>query len=331
MKIHEVCGDHCKNKENSLISIVIPVYKGENTIGKLVQSLISEIKSKYNFEIILINDNSPDNSSAICKELQKKYSNIISFYSLAKNVGEHNAVMAGLNKAMGDYVIIMDDDLQNPISEIEKLITAALTTGNDVIYTFYNKKKQSFWRNIGSWINDKAANIMLKKPSDLYLSSFKIMNRFVINEIVKYDLPFPYIDGLILRITDKIGKIKVEHHERKIGESGYTLKKLILLWLNMFTNFSILPLRIATYLGFLFAGFGLMYGLFTIIEKIVNPELPLGWPTLTVSITIFAGVELLAIGMIGEYIGRIFISINKQPQFTIRECCEAKRNSDGNE
>jgi glycosyltransferase involved in cell wall biosynthesis len=331
MKIPEVCGDCCKNKEDFLISIVIPVYRGENTIGKLVQSLISEIKSKYNFEIVLINDNSPDNSSAICKELQKKYSDIISFYSLAKNVGEHNAVMAGLNKAMGDYVIIMDDDLQNPISEIEKLITAVLTTGNDVIYTFYDKKKQSFWRNIGSWINDKAANIMLKKPSDLYLSSFKIMNRFVINEIVKYDLPFPYIDGLILRITDKIGKIRVEHHEREIGESGYTLKKLVLLWLNMFTNFSILPLRMATYLGFIFAGFGLMYGLFTIIEKIVNPELPLGWPTLTVSITIFAGVELLAIGMIGEYIGRIFISINKQPQFTIRECCEAKRNSDGNE
>jgi undecaprenyl-phosphate 4-deoxy-4-formamido-L-arabinose transferase len=157
------------------------------------------------------------------------------------------------------------------------------------------------------------------------------MNRFIVDEIIKYDLPFPYIDGLILRITDRIGKIRVEHHERKVGKSGYTFRKLILLWLNMFTNFSILPLRIAIYLGFIFAVFGFIFGIFTFFEKIVNPGLPIGWPTLTVSITIFAGVQLLALGIIGEYIGRIFISMNKQPQFTIRECCEAKRDSDGTE
>ena len=314
-----------------LVSIVIPVYNGEETVGKLVQKLISENSSKFDLEIILINDNSPDGSGDVCRALQRKYQKHIRYFSLSKNVGEHNAVMAGLNKSRGDYVVIMDDDLQNPVGEVEKLITAVLATGNDVVYTFYDKIRQSAFRNLGSWFNDKAANIMLKKPPDLYLSSFKIMNRFIVDEIVKYDLPFPYIDGLILRVTDKIGRVRVEHFERETGKSGYTLRKLILLWLSMFTNFSILPLRVATYLGFIFASIGFMFGLFTFIEKIVNPDLPMGWPTLTVSIAIFAGVQMLALGIIGEYIGRIFISMNKQPQFTIRESCEARRDSDGTE
>ncbi len=160
---------------------------------------------------------------------------------------------------------------------------------------------------------------MLKKPKDLYLSSFKVLNKFTVSEIIKYTDPFPYIDGLILRVTSKIGKIKVDHHERSVGQSGYTLKKLIRLWLNMFVNFSILPLRVSVFLGFIFAVIGFIFGIKTIIEKILNPDIPQGYPSLIVVVSIFAGIQLISIGMVGEYLGRVFLSQNKQPQYTVRK------------
>lgn len=300
------------------ISIVIPVYNGAATIGKLVDKLVATL-NHHNLEIILVNDYSRDNSEDVCIDIQKRFPRIVSFYSLAKNVGEHNAVMAGLNQVTGDYIVIMDDDFQNPPSEVQKLISAAMNNDYDVIYTFYDKKQHTHLRNLGSWFNDKVANIMLKKPKDLYLSSFKLMNKFLSNEIIKYKSPFPYIDGLILQITDNIGKIQVEHHEREIGRSNYTLKKLISLWINMFTNFSIIPLRVSIILGFIFSIYGLIYGAIIIIERILNPHMAPGFASIIVTVSIFAGVQLIAIGMIGEYVGRIFISQNKKPQYTIKK------------
>ena len=301
------------------ISIVIPVYNAENSIGKLVDELVSKLNHHYNLEIALVNDNSQDNSEEVCIGLYEKYKNIVSFYSLSKNVGEHNAVMAGLNNISGGYIVIMDDDFQNPISEVVQLISYASENDYDVVYTYYKKKKHSFFRNLGSRFNDKMANVMLKKPKDLYLSSFKLLNKYIVCEIIKYELPFPYIDGLILRTTDNIGKIEVEHNERKSGKSGYTIKKLVSLWLNMFINFSILPLRISIMIGFLFAIIGFLLGIQTVIEKLLNPDIPVGYPSIIVVIVIFSGVQLIAIGMIGEYLGRVFLSQNKKPQYSIRK------------
>lgn len=301
------------------ISIIIPVYNGELSIAKLVNKLISELKNNYDLEIILVNDNSKDNSEEECIKLYNNNNNLVKFFSLSKNVGEHNAVMAGLNHLSGDYAVIMDDDFQNPISEVKKLISFAIDNSFDVVYTFYRSKKHSLFRNFGSWFNGKVANLMLKKPKDLYLSSFKIMNNYIVKEIIKYDLPYPYIDGLILQSTDNIGKIEVDHQSRKSGKSGYTLKKLISLWLNMFTNFSILPLRFSIIIGFFFAIIGFVIGIQTVIEKIMNPNLPVGYPTLIVVIAIFSGIQLIAIGTIGEYIGRIFMAQNKKPQYSIRK------------
>ena len=300
------------------LSVVIPVYNGANSIGELVDRLIEELED-FKLEIILVNDHSPDNSEEICIGVQKKYPKIVSFFSLAKNVGEHNAVLAGLNNATGDYAVIMDDDFQNPPSEVVKLVNAAVEGEHDVIYTYYGEKRHSIFRNFGSWFNDKVANIMLRKPKDLYLSSFKLINRFLIGEIVKYKSPFPYIDGLILQITDNIGKVEVEHHSRREGKSGYTLRKLISLWISMFTNFSILPLRVSVILGLIFSFFGIAYGIFVIIERIIHPEMAPGMASLIVSVAIFAGVQLIAIGMIGEYVGRIFLAQNKKPQYTIKK------------
>jgi len=300
------------------ISIAIPVYNSENTISNLVEKLILEL-SNFNLEIVLVNDCSKDNSENRCIALYKKYPDKIKFYSLAKNVGEHNTVMASLNFISGDYVLIMDDDFQNPVSEVIKMINYISENNFDVVYSYYDKKQHSFFRNLGSKFNDKVANYMLSKPKDLYLSSFKIINKFVVSEIIKYDLPFPYIDGLILRTTSNIGKIKVEHSKRIDGKTQYTLSKLISLWLNMFTNFSILPLRLATFLGFIFSIIGFGLGIFGVFMKFLDPSIPIGYASLFVTVSIFAGIQLIAVGMVGEYIGRIFISMNKTPQFAIRK------------
>ncbi len=307
------------NPRNQKISIVIPVYNGGQSIGKLVDELILQLSPLHTIEIVLVNDCSKDNSEEVCICLAKKYTRQVSFYSLAINSGEHNAVMAGLNNATGDFAVIMDDDFQNPVSEVAKLISYMTNNEYDVVYTFYANKKHSLFRNIGSRFNDRVANLMLKKPRNLYLSSFKIINRFLINEIIKYNLPFTYIDGLILRTTSNIGKLEVTHHARKIGKSNYNFVKLISLWLNMFTNFSVLPLRMATIMGFIFSTFGFAIGIYAFIERIYNPNLPRGYTSLIVVISVFSGIQLIAVGMVGEYLGRVFMVQNKKPQYTIRK------------
>lgn len=307
-------------KNNKKLSIVIPVYNGSKSIFKLVDLLISSINStEIQTEIVLVNDCSTDNSEEICSKIFQKYPTQVRFYSLAKNVGEHNTVMAGLNMCSGDWAIIMDDDFQNPISEVIKLMDFTIQNDFDVVYTYYGKKQHNFFRNIGSKFNGLFANILLSKPKDLYLSSFKSISRFLIDEIIKYDLPYPYIDGLILRTTSNIGKVKVAHIKRELGESGYTLKKLISLWLQMFTNFSVVPLRLATLSGILVALFGFILGIYTVYEKMINPELPRGYAILFIALCLFSGIILISIGLIGEYVGRIFISLNKKPQFTIKK------------
>ncbi|NLF38895.1 glycosyltransferase family 2 protein [bacterium] len=307
---------------DTAVSIVIPVYNSEKTIGPLVRDLAATLGPLYRLEIVLVNDGSRDGSDRACIEAYRAHPDIVRYYSLAKNVGEHNAVMAGLNHAHGRFVVIMDDDFQNPVSEVVKLVDYAAANDVDVVYTYYDRKRHAWWRNLGSRFNDKVANIMLGKPGDLYLSSFKLLDAFLVKEIIKYDLPFPYIDGLILRTTDRIGRVKVEHHERQEGRSGYTLHKLVHLWMNMFTNFSILPLRAAMGFGFLFSAIGLVVGVQTVIEKMTNPDLPVGWAMVVVLLAVFSGVQLVAIGMIGEYLGRMFLSQNKKPQYTVRAAYE---------
>lgn len=300
------------------LTIAIPVYNSQHTIGRIVEELIGTI-TKYQLEIILVNDGSEDNSKKVCVNLFKNHPEIIKFYSLSKNFGEHNAVMAALNNSTGDYTIIIDDDFQNPVNEVLKLADYSFSEKFDVVYTKYEKKKHSIFRNFGSKFNDKIANWLLKKPGGLYLSSFKSISKFSVNQIIKYDLPYPYIDGLILRTTSNIGQIVVEHSKREKGKSQYTLVKLIGLWLNMVTNFSIKPLRFATFLGFSFSIVSFLLAIAGILMKFLDPSAPLGYASLLVSVAFLGGIQLIAIGMIGEYIGRTFLSISKLPQFVIKE------------
>ena len=300
------------------LSIVIPVYNGAKTVAPLCGQLISSFR-EHPLQIVLINDGSQDHSHEACLALVAKYPAVMTYLALAKNFGEHNAVMAGLNHVSGDYAVIMDDDAQNPPEEVHKLFEAAQSGDYDVVYSYYSRKEHGFWRNLGSQFNDRVANFMLDKPRGLYLSSFKCLSRFVINEIIRYKGPFPYIDGLALRCTRKIGRVETKHEKRKEGASGYTPKKLIKLWLNMFVNFSINPLRVSSVLGLICSGLGLALGVGIIFEKIMHPDLPTGWASLMIIVIFFAGIQLLTLGMIGEYLGRLFMGSNQTPQFVIRE------------
>jgi undecaprenyl-phosphate 4-deoxy-4-formamido-L-arabinose transferase len=311
-----------------MISIIIPVFNSENAIEILVDKIIEGLGKHYEFEIILINDSSVDGSEEKCKKLVEKYSNV-ALYSLSKNVGEHNAVMAGLNKCTGDYAAIMDDDLQHSADSLLKLIQFGIKEKNnfDVVYTYYDKMKHNFFRNFGRKFNDLMANLVLDKPKFLYLSSFKLVNRFLITEIIKYKSPFAYIDGIILGITNRIGRVKVEHDKRVYGKSGYTIKKLLQVWSSMFTGFSVIPLRLSLGLGWILSVLGFIFALSTLVEKIVDNTVPSGYTALIIIVTIFSGVILIALGLLGEYVGRIFISLNKKPQFIIRNSWTNKKNT----
>jgi len=298
------------------ISICIPVYNGFKTIEKLVDE-VKETLSKYELEIILINDGSKDNSEEVCISISKKF-DIVKFINLRKNFGEHNAVLCGLNYVTGDYVAIIDDDFQNPPSEIEALIEE-MKNGYDVVYSKYDEKKHHWFRNIGSKFNDSVATWLLNKPKGLYLSSFKLIKKEVVDEIIKYKGPFPYIDGLILRVTDSIGTRTVKHSKREEGESNYTLTKLISLWLNMFVNFSIKPLRIATVIGVAISLFAFIAGAYFIIEKLIYPDTSIGWTSIMVSVLFLSGIQLVFLGIIGEYLGKQYLDQNGTPSWVVKK------------
>jgi undecaprenyl-phosphate 4-deoxy-4-formamido-L-arabinose transferase len=309
------------HRKKNRLSIVIPVYNSENTIGKLVDDII-RVLNDYNFEIVLVNDASKDNSHNICVEKHMQHPKLVRYFRLSRNFGEHNTVIAGLNQCVGDFAIIMDDDFQNPPEEIIKVYDYMLSHHFDVVYSRYDEKMHSWFRNIGSWFNDRVTTLLLKKPDDLYLSSFKCMNRFIINEITKYRAPYTYIDGLILRVTANIGQITVIHNERKEGKSNYNIKKLVSLWMNMFVNFSIIPLRISLLIGIILTLFGFGMIVYFILQIFIfDPygEWPAGWPSLIVCVITFSGTQLILLGLIGEYLGKLFLSYNLTPQFIIKE------------
>ena len=307
----------------TFLSIIIPVYNGAGTIKALVNHLKKELSVVFDLEIVLVNDGSSDDSAKVCLDISGKDAKV-KFIDLSRNFGEHNAVMAGLNFCSGDVAVIVDDDFQNPPSEIIKLIDE-IDKGYDVVYSYYSKKEHSYLRNLGSNFNNIVATILIGKPRKLYLSTFKVVSRFVINELIKYTGPYPYIDGIILRITRNYSTVLVQHNPRQAGKSGYTIHKLIALWLNMFTNFSILPLRITTITGFVFAIVGFVGAVIFLYERIQDPDLPVGWASLIISLFVISGVQLMGIGMIGEYLGRMFMSENGKPQFVVRKAVNCGR------
>lgn len=298
------------------LSIVIPVYNSEHCIGDLVGQIEACLKDRYPFEIVLVNDGSRDRSLDVIMGLADIYDNVIAI-GLSRNFGQHNAIMAGLGRATGDYVLTMDDDLQHPVAEIPNMVRE-LEKGYDVVYGQYKMKYHSLLRNLGSVANNLMAEWIIGKPRHMQFTSFRIMRSYIVWEILKYEAHYPYIDGLVLRVTGNIGTIDIEHMSRKSGKSGYTLKKLLRLWLNGFMNFSVKPLRLFIYLGFVFASVGFLMAVIVLIKKIFFSVPIEGWSSLMISTLLFSGVQLLSIGMVGEYVGRMFLILNKAPQFVVK-------------
>jgi len=302
----------------------VPVYNGAATLPRLIEDLDKLLRPENRLELVLVNDGSTlDNSDEVCETAAREHDWIL-YLELSKNFGEHNAVMAGLNYCTGDFVVIIDDDLQNPPHEVVRLVDELDRGGYDVVFSYYKKKRHSIYRNLGSAFNDLVASYVLKKPRGLYLSSFKAMRRSLVQQVTKYDGPFPYIDGLILRNTSCFGRIEVEHNSREFGRSNYSPVKLVGLWMNMFTNFSILPLRVASFIGLILTCLSGVAAIAVIIERITSPELVSGWASIIVAILFMSSVQLLAIGLMGEYLGRVLLKLNKIPQFVVRRSIRNK-------
>jgi glycosyltransferase involved in cell wall biosynthesis len=299
------------------LTIVVPVYRGASTVGKLVAEL-SRLEPCGGLEIVLVNDGSPDNSDEVCRALLADATVPLTYIEHARNFGEHNAVMTGLRHARGAYVITMDDDLQNPPEEAVRLFEHARGGNWDVVYTRYALKQHAGWRNLGSRFANKVADVLLDKPKGLYLSSFRCMSALVVRAVTQYTGPYPYIDGLIMQVTHRIDSIEVRHLPRIEGRSNYNLARLIRLWLNLATSFSLAPLRLAVFAGAAMAALGAIGAVATIIEALFLNETPTGWASTMVVLLLVGGVQSMILGVLGEYVGRTFLTANGKPQSSIR-------------
>lgn len=297
------------------LSVIIPVYNSEKTIRPLIEKLQATL-SEISFEIVMVNDGSRDCSEQICRELSQAYANV-RFISLRRNYGEFNAVMCGLNWAYGNYCVMIDDDFQNPPEEILKLVETAESGDYDVVYTYYAKKQHSVGRNMGSRFVNWLTSYLLNKPKDLYLSSFKLIRQEVVQEIIKYHGPYPYIDGLIFRITRNIGTVQVAHEKREEGASNYTFHKLVSLFLNILFCYSSLPIRLFVPIGVGLFSLGFLLLLFLTIQWIIGPD-PKGWQVVTATIIFIGGIQCLLLSVLGEYIGKSFMAQSGQPQYVIK-------------
>ena len=303
-----------------LVSFIIPCYRSAGTITSVVEEInrSMELLPEYRHEIVLVNDCSPDDTFAVIEALASG-DNRITAVDLAKNFGQHAAIMAGLSHCSGDYIVCLDDDGQTPADEVGKLLSK-LEEGYDVVYASYGHHKQhSFFRNFGSWLNGKMTEIMLGKPRELSLTSYFAAQRFIIDEMLRYEHCFPYVMGLVLRSTKNICNVPVNHRQRQEGRSGYNLSKLLNLWMNGFTSFSIKPLRLATYMGCLTAFAGFIYAVIIVIRYFTIHLAPQGWSSTTALLLILGGVILLVLGLVGEYVGRIFMCVNASPQYVERK------------
>lgn len=305
---------------SQLVSFVIPCYNSSQTIERVIEEISTTMEKveDYRYEIVLVNDCSPDDTFDVIRDICSKRGDVCGV-NLAKNFGQHAALMAGFHYVNGDIIVCLDDDGQTPAKEVPKLLDK-MKEGYDVVYAKYEHKQHSAFRNFGSRINELMTRVMLNKPKDLYISSYFAAKRFIVDEMIKYTNPYPYVIGLVLRTTNKIANVEVAHREREIGTSGYTLGKLLTLWFNGFTAFSIKPLRMATAIGAFVAMAGFVYGIYTVIRKLVDPNIIIGFSSLMSAIVFIGGMVMLMLGIIGEYIGRIYISLNNSPQYVIREC-----------
>ena len=298
------------------ISVVIPTYGGQQTLRPLVQQISAVLEGRI-FEILFVHDCGPDDSWSVIAELSRG-NPAVRGINLRRNFGQHNAVIAGLNYARGKVIVTMDDDLQHSPSDIQALC-GKIDEGYDVCYAAFKDRKHAWWKRLGSQFNDRLARFLLGKPKNLYLSPFRSISREVRDELIKFAGPSVYIDGLILNVTQNIASIQVEHYERPTGEGHYTLKRSIRLLVKMATSGSIAPLRLSAFLGFSMSLAGFVLALLLVLQRFTINAMPIGWSSLIVTSLILGGVQLLALGILGEYLGQLFLRAGGRPQFVIAD------------
>ncbi|MGN0673834.1 MAG: glycosyltransferase family 2 protein [Anaerovoracaceae bacterium] len=303
-----------------MYSVIVPCYKSALTIRKMVELTSAKLEElgRTPYEFVLVDDNSPDKGETVreLRALADEYS-FVTVVELAKNSGQHNAVMAGLNNARGDVIISMDDDLQTHPSQLPKLLSE-FDKGYDIVYGYYPEKKHSLFRNFGSWVNSASVRLLIGKPKDMKTSSFWIIRRFVRDYVIQYKSKYTHLQGLFLRTTRNISCIPIEHFEREVGSSGYTFRKLVRLWFNII-GYSIAPLRLATHVGLLLSLISFIGVIAIIIKKLTSPATAIGWSSMMVAICFFSGLIILFLGLIGEYIGRLFQGMTQNPQYVVRQ------------
>lgn len=311
-----------------LISFVIPCYYSENTIGKEVEAIIDQFKQRegYECEFVLVNDGSKDGTFKVIKNLCDKYP-FVKGINLMKGFGQHNAQMAGLNYTKGEFVLGMDDDMQTHPSQVFKLIDKA-QEGYDVVYGEYPKSKNGFFKKLSSQFNKFTSRVMLDMPKEIVATNFWIISRKVRDEVIKYSSFNPVLDAIFYQVTHNFGSVEVEHHKRESGKSGYTFRKLVRLWLS-YWNYSVVPLRISFFIGALSATFGLAVTIWLIYKKVTDPALPMGWASSLCLMTLLFGAVLMVLGVVGEYLGKAILILNKTPQYIVREELNTEDNLQG--
>jgi polyisoprenyl-phosphate glycosyltransferase len=314
------------------ISIVVPVYRSEDCLVALETAVDEAMRTAaLRYELLLVDDGSPDGSWSVIRKLAERNAAVTGLRH-RRNFGQDNAIMTGLRHATGGAVVIMDDDLQHSPADIPRLYAALAQSGADVVYAHFSTKRQAWWKNVGSWFNGKFAEWLIEKPADVYLSPFKIVRREVIDLVTTFDGPYPYVDGILFQVTDRFSSIPAEHHERFSGTSGYTVFKSVQTWGRLAISFSVRPLRLVTWMGFLACFLGFLGAALIIVLRVVNPDefagQAAGWASLIVSALVLSGMQMLSLGLLGEYVGRTYANISRKPQAAVAETVAASKAGD---
>ena len=312
-----------------LLSFVIPCYRSEKTIAGVIEKIIDTVQKdgRYDYEVICVNDASPDDTLSVLNDIAE-HNTKVTVIDLARNFGQHSALMAGFNYVSGEIIVCLDDDGQTPPEEMFVIIDKLVDEGYDLVSARYPKKKESPFRLFGSWTAKIVGQIMINVPKDIELNSYFAVRRFVVDETIRYKNAYPSVQGLELRVTRNIANVEINHKEREAGTSGYTLVKLVSLWMNGFTAFSEKPLRIASFLGIASSTAGFIFGIVIIIKKLLNPDVLLGYSSMMSVMLFMFGIVLMVLGLLGEYIGRMYICINNAPQYVVRSIKNNRKDKD---
>jgi polyisoprenyl-phosphate glycosyltransferase len=310
------------SKDRNGVSIVVPVYNAEDSLPSLIERIAETMGGDY--EIVAVNDHSRDASLHVLCDLAKRYSSL-RVVDLAKNVGQENAIMAGFSMIRYNRVVCMDDDLQHDPADIPKLLAALDEQDLDLVFARFTTMGNGSLRRMGTWLNDVMMNMAVRKPRGLAVSSFLAMRRYVADQASEYAGPHPYLAGQYFSLTDRVGNVDLVQHPRQFRQSNYNLSKLFGMWVSGLVNFSLAPLRFLLWIGL----FLLMVAGISIIALIVNrikygDQVPLGWTTLMIMVLLISSLQMLALGLMGEYLGRVLMTATRYPRYCIRTRCNSE-------